>query len=34
VAGGNTFYLLKEARKSGFDKIVKELVEQGNEIIL
>ncbi|MEK9153629.1 MAG: Type 1 glutamine amidotransferase-like domain-containing protein [Patescibacteria group bacterium] len=29
VAGGNTFYLLNEARKSGFDKIVKELVEQG-----
>jgi dipeptidase E len=29
VAGGNTFYLLRETRKSGFDKIVKELVEQG-----
>jgi len=29
VAGGNTFYLLCEVRKSGFDKIVKELVEQG-----
>jgi len=29
VAGGNTFYLLREARKSGFDKIVKELVGQG-----
>jgi len=29
VAGGNTFYLLREAKKSGFDKIVKELVGQG-----
>lgn len=29
VAGGNTFYLLREARKSGFDKIVKELIGQG-----
>ncbi|MDD5146263.1 MAG: Type 1 glutamine amidotransferase-like domain-containing protein, partial [Candidatus Pacebacteria bacterium] len=29
VAGGNTFYLLRETRKSGFDKIAKELIEQG-----
>jgi len=29
VAGGNTFYLLSETRKSGFDKVVKELVGQG-----
>lgn len=26
VAGGNTFYLLEKAKKSGFDKIVKDLV--------
>ena len=29
VAGGNTFYLLEKARESGFDKIVKELVQKG-----
>ncbi len=29
VAGGNTFYLLQEARKSGFDKLVKRLVNRG-----
>ena len=29
VEGGNTFYLLQEARKSGFDKIVKKLMEKG-----
>jgi len=29
VQGGNTFYLLHHARKSGFDKIVKKLVENG-----
>jgi len=29
VAGGNTFYLLKETKKSGFDKVAKELIEQG-----
>lgn len=29
VAGGNTFYLLDYVRKSGFDKVVKELVEKG-----
>jgi dipeptidase E len=29
VAGGNTFSLLDQARKSGFDKLVLELVEQG-----
>ena len=29
VNGGDTFYLLIQARKSGFDKIVKELVGQG-----
>lgn len=28
VRGGNTFYLLKQARLSGFDKVVKELVNQ------
>lgn len=29
VAGGNTFYLLQEARKSGFDKVVKDLINDG-----
>lgn len=29
VEGGNTFYLLKSVRESGFEKIAKELVEQG-----
>ncbi len=29
VAGGNTFYLLEQARKSGFEKIVKELIRKG-----
>jgi dipeptidase E len=29
VAGGNTFYLLRETKKSGFDKIVKECVDKG-----
>lgn len=29
VQGGNTFYLLKHIRKSGFDKVVKELLEKG-----
>lgn len=29
VAGGNTFYLLNEARKSGFDKVAPELVKAG-----
>ncbi len=29
VQGGNTFYLLKCARESGFDKIVTELIEKG-----
>ena len=33
VGGGNTFYLLQEARKSGFDKIVKRLVEKGTVYI-
>ncbi|PIX68954.1 hypothetical protein COZ40_00500 [Candidatus Roizmanbacteria bacterium CG_4_10_14_3_um_filter_39_13] len=28
VQGGNTFYLLKQARLSGFDKVIKELVNQ------
>jgi len=28
VAGGNTFYLLKEARQSGFLKVAKELVKK------
>ena len=29
VQGGNTFDLLKAARESGFDKVVKELLERG-----
>lgn len=29
VAGGNTFYLLEQVRKSGFDKVVKRRVEEG-----
>lgn len=29
VQGGNTFYLMKYVRESGFDKIVKELIEKG-----
>lgn len=29
VAGGNSFYLLQEMKESGFDKIVKDLVEKG-----
>ena len=29
VQGGNTFYLLKCARESGSDKVVKELIERG-----
>lgn len=29
VEGGNTFYLLRAIRETGFDKIVKELVENG-----
>jgi len=29
VQGGNSFYLLKCAKESGFDKVVKELVEKG-----
>jgi len=29
VQGGNTFYLLKYALESGFDKLVKELIEKG-----
>lgn len=29
VQGGNTFYLLKHARASGFDKVVKELIKKG-----
>lgn len=29
VAGGNTFYLLDQVRKSGFDKVIKKLVESG-----
>lgn len=29
VQGGNTFYLLKHVRKSGFDKVVKELTDKG-----
>jgi len=29
VAGGNTFYLLQEAKRSGFDKLVLKLVNNG-----
>ena len=29
VQGGNTFYLLKHVRESGFDTIIKELIEKG-----
>lgn len=29
VQGGNTFYLLKQMRKSGFDKIIKKLLRKG-----
>lgn len=29
VQGGNTFYLLKCVRESGFDKVVKDLINQG-----
>lgn len=29
VEGGNTFYLLKYVRESGFDKVVKELINKG-----
>jgi dipeptidase E len=29
VAGGNTFYLLNEMRKSGFDIVIKELLDKG-----
>lgn len=29
VAGGNTFYLLGQARKSGFESVVKEVVRKG-----
>lgn len=33
VNGGNTFYLLDWARKSGFDKVVKDLVGQGKTYV-
>lgn len=29
VEGGNTFYLLKAVRESGFDKVIKDLVNKG-----
>lgn len=29
VNGGNTFYLLKYAKESGFDKVVKKLIDKG-----
>lgn len=29
VAGGNTFYLLNEVKKSGFDKVAREMVKAG-----
>lgn len=29
VQGGNTFYLLKAIKESGFDKVIKELIDKG-----
>ncbi|MBU1131316.1 Type 1 glutamine amidotransferase-like domain-containing protein [Patescibacteria group bacterium] len=29
LSGGNTFYLLKAARESGFVKVIKDLIEKG-----
>ena len=29
VEGGNTFYLLKAVRESGFEKVIRELIEKG-----
>lgn len=29
VAGGNTFYLLEKAKESGFDRVVKQVVDDG-----
>ncbi|MBT6034016.1 MAG: type 1 glutamine amidotransferase-like domain-containing protein [Candidatus Jacksonbacteria bacterium] len=29
VEGGNTFYLLKAVRESGFDRVIKDLIEKG-----
>lgn len=29
VQGGNTFYLLKYVKESGFDKVIKELIQKG-----
>lgn len=29
VEGGNTFYLLKAVRESGFERVIKELIEKG-----
>src|SRR3989338_1774472 len=29
VNGGNTFYLLKAVRKSGFDRVVRQLLDKG-----
>jgi dipeptidase E len=34
VAGGNTFYLLNEVRKSGFDIVIKELLGNGVVILV
>jgi len=33
IEGGNTFYLLKALRETGFDKILKELLEEGKVYI-
>jgi len=33
VAGGNTFYLLDEAKKSGFDRVAREMVKAGTVYI-
>ncbi len=33
VAGGNTYYLLNEVKKSGFDIVIKELIDKGTVYI-
>ncbi|MGW6979076.1 Type 1 glutamine amidotransferase-like domain-containing protein [Streptomyces sp. NPDC054932] len=33
VGGGNTFYLLQEARRSGFDTMLREFIEDGTPYI-
>lgn len=34
LSGGNTFYLLQESLKSGFDRVVKDLVENQHKIYI